>query len=251
MLSKLTVATLFVFSASAQAGVIIGGSTLLDNRSLSLLETWGGQGQMTLTKIFTKTRGSTSAQAHFAMDGKGPTFSLFNASEDNGITWKTMGGYNPQSWKSDGSVNYPSDPADWTAFVFNLSDSKVWRQNSRNQTVNHPSWAINFGDSDLRIDANLSIGVSNGFSYGEGCYGPNGFNGKECQRSFVDGSRENGVNMLVGAFEVFTVTSTPVVAIPEPGSLFLLGTGLFGLCAMRRSKERPARAGEVSTLEPG
>lgn len=236
MIAKLTIAAFLTVSATAQAGVIIGGSTLLNDSSLAQLETWGGKGPVTLTNIFTKSKSSTVATFHTAVDKKGPTFSLFTASEDNGRTWKTMGGYKPVSFTTNAGHISSTNPADWTAFIFNLTDSKVWRQTSLYQGFDSDIYGPHFGNSDLRIDASLSVGMSSGWSYGEGCFGPKGYSGKECQKSFVDGSMDNGVNMLVGAIEIFTVASAPAATVPEPGSLVLLSVGLLGLCAIQRRK---------------
>lgn len=239
MIAKLTIAALFTVAASAQAGVIVGGSSLLDNSSLTQLETWGGKGPVELTNIFTKTKSSTVATLHAAVDNKGPTFTVFKASEDNGVTWKTMGGYKPISFTSNGGQIVSSNPADWTAFIFNLSDSKVWRQTGGMQSYDSILYGPFFGQGDLRIDVALSYGISTGWYYGDGCYGPNGYKGKDCQKSFVDGSAYDGFNMLVGAIEIFAVDSAPA-AIPEPGSLVLVGIGLMGLGATQRRKNKSA-----------
>ncbi|RSZ57519.1 PEP-CTERM sorting domain-containing protein [Massilia atriviolacea] len=45
--------------------------------------------------------------------------------------------------------------------------------------------------------------------------------------------------MLVGAIEIFAVDSAPA-AIPEPGSLVLVGIGLMGLGATQRRKNKSA-----------
>lgn len=235
MFAKLTMAALVTFSATAQAGVIVGGSTLLDVAGLAQLENWGKQGPLTLTNIYTKSRGDTSYNFHFSVDNKGPTFTLMKASEDNGATWKTIGGYNPRSFKLS-VTHYLPNPADWTAFVFNLSDSIIWRQSHASQTQNVPSWGPIFGDGDIAIADSMTLGSSGGISYGVGCHGPNGYNAKECRKSLVDGSQENGRNMLVGAFEVFSISPRPAAAIPEPGSLVLMSIGMLCLGAIRRKK---------------
>jgi hypothetical protein len=70
--------------------------------------------------------------------------------EDKDVTWKTIGGNNPQSWALNGAAHYSLDPADWTAFIFSLSDSKIFRQTHLCQTFNHPSYGPTFADGMLR-----------------------------------------------------------------------------------------------------
>lgn len=219
-------------SLPVYAGAIVGGSTLLNLLGLDQLENWLGSGELTLTNIFTKTQGNTSIDFHNAADNKGPTFSLMSASEDNGVTWKTIGGYNPLSWNSTYNYNYSANLSDRTAFIFNLTDSIKKAQNTDSigtyQTFNYPYYGPTFGGGhDIYVNYNLSLGYSYGYSYGS-------YDG----RSIVDNSTYGGYNMQIGALEVFTIASyvEPDNTIPEPASLALLGIGLVGMGVVRHRR---------------
>jgi len=213
MLIKSIAAVLLTASVTAHAGVIVGSSTLLNDVGLSQLETWLGQGPLTFTNIFTKSVGSSSANFHAAADGKGATFVLMSASSDNGKTWKTIGGYNPRSWNSYGGYNGSTNTADWTAFVFNLTDSVKLQQTHALQTYNSINYGPTFGRGhDIYVDQSLSLGYSYGWSYGysfAGAYDCRYISGSVCKKSLVDGSFTNGtnayINMQIGALEVFTI----------------------------------------------
>ena len=227
-IKKTVLAALLIGSFDAHAGVILGGSTLVGTAGLSQLESWLGQGQLALTNIFTKTTGSTASNFHAAANGRGPTFSLMSASEDGGVTWKTIGGYNPASWDNTTGYRYSDNQSLWTAFIFNLSDGAKKNQINGHQTYNDVTYGPTFGSgNDIHANSTLSLGHSYGYSYGT-------VDG----RSIVDGSPYDGTNMRIAALEVFSIAGfTPAPAgVPEPASLSLIGVGMLGWAVARRRK---------------
>jgi len=236
----LAVAAALAFGSAAHAGVVLGGSTLVNGVGLSQLEGWLGKGELTLTNIFTKTAGSNAQKFHLAADGKGATFVLMNVSIDNGAHWETIGGYNPLSWSSVSSYNYVANLADRSAFIFNLTDGVKAAQRAdaqgAYQTYNTSGYGPAFGGGhDIYVDSTLSTGYSNGYSYGNVAAAVSYFGSS----SIVDQTRQN-TYFTVGAMEVFKVAGFTGQQgnVPEPASLALVGLALFAALGAGKSSAR-------------
>ena len=225
-----------VVSLGAQAD---SGTSLLSPGYKTQLETWLGEGRLSLTNIYTKASGDTSLDFHKASDGKGRTFSVMEARNESGQTW-LVGGYNPQSWNSSGSYNMTPEDSQRTAFIFNLSTGQRHVQTPKGyaldsigayQTFNDINAGPTFGiGADLGVSADLTTrGVSYRYSYLDPDAGVFGI-------SLLDGKPySTHPNVTFGAIQVFSIS-----AIPEPASyaMTLLGLALIGGMQVRKHHRR-------------
>jgi hypothetical protein len=119
-------AVLIFIPPETHAATIAGSSTLLTQSYANQLEAWIGGGHWTFTKIYEKRPGDTAYHFHSAVDGKGPTISVMQATLNSNT--KVIGGYNPTSWDSNyGYISVPN-PADNKAFIFNLTNNAILGQ---------------------------------------------------------------------------------------------------------------------------
>lgn len=242
----------------ANAGAIVGGSSLLSGGDVTQLETWLGEGPLTLTNIFTKgIDGTNSIDWHNSVDGMGRTFSIIRIVDNLGVE-ATIGGYNPQSWNSSGGYNRTDNDADRTAFIFNLStgivqyqckkadaitcgdDNDSFNGNGRWQTFNDVNSGPTFGNGhDIVVGATLTFGYSFTRSYGD----PTG-DASDGADSPLDTDPTTHNWQSITALETFTIAEFTAVSTPD--SLALFGLGLLGLGYYRRKKaaylsiQRPA-----------
>lgn len=209
---------------------IVGGSSLLTPADADQLGTWLGEGDITLTNIFTKLPDSYSADFHAAADYKGRTFTVIEVLsgilDADGTPFSTrqiIGGYNPQSWEGSPLYQYHITPlvSQRTAFLFNLTTSILARQNldtslgnrGEYQTFNLSGYGPSFGGTDLLVDLTLSTGFAATSS--NSSYGPDNILGAS--------------SLVYGGIEVFTIANGVTYATPELASGFIwIILGVFG-----------------------
>lgn len=209
-------------------------TSLLSAADQSQLASWLGEGQISLTNIYTKAAGDTSANFHAAVDGKGRTFAVMQASNGAGQTW-LVGGYDPQSWSTTGAFNITTNQSDRTGFLFNLTTGMKHLQTPKTyaldtlgsfQTYNHIDYGPTFGaGNDLYVAKDLTHGLSLMYSYIDE-------SGTNFYTSLLDGSPYAGPNVTFGAIQVFSIAAVPE---PAPAAMLLAG---FGMLALVRRRQR-------------
>jgi len=222
-----------VVGALGLPSLAVAGTGLLTTADEAQLATWLGRSTVQLSALFSKADSDTSLQFHAAVDGKGPTITVMEATNAAGQTW-LVGGYNPQSWNSSGTANLTPLESDRKAFIFNLTALKKYTQipiydipddfgavQTLNDVAHGPSFGAGF---DLDVGSNLKSGSSSLISY---C-------GDNCNTAWVnllDGSANTAVSY--GRIEVYSIS-----AVPEPELWQLLAGGMLGLGLMRRVAAR-------------
>jgi hypothetical protein len=219
---------------TAQAGDIIGGSSLLDEGRQAQLERWLGAGEFNLNNVYTLRPGDTSVNFHRAADGKGDTFTLIEVTNTAGQTF-LVGGYNPQSWSSTDGWHETERDFQRTAFIFNFTDPAVYRQvptsfelpsQGARQTYNDILFGPVFGSGpDLFVNDDLTRALSWQLSYG---------NPANEGISIIDGSI-GGQSVRVNAMEIFAITPVPE---PATGAMLLAGVGVIGGVMRWRQRKR-------------
>ena len=254
----------FLQLRTADGAVVVGGSDLLTSAYASQLETWLGQGAITLTNIFDHTSGDgkTSVDFHTAADGKGPTISVIKVlNGSNGLIYdgnvypigeQIIGGYNPQSWNSgSGSFfptpNYTVADSERTAFLFNLTggvkqDQKLSTQTHNGidvgteQTYGSPLWGPIFGGGhDLSVEGSLNLGSAYNISFGNGAIGQDDILNENIANLPV-GTQAYGGNLILGDIEVFTISAVGGTVTPEPWSFIVWGGLIGGVFFVRRNR---------------
>ena len=254
-------AALLLNVSSVQAGVIVNGSSMLDanDGTLTQLENWLGQGELTLTNIFTKNQtdgisgNDTARDWHNAVDGQGATFTLWEVTTSNGRGGYDnfiYGGYNDESWSSYGGWDYDHTNDERNNFIFNLTTGVKldqclttdvdcggnWNPNDgRYATYNNAHYGATFGGGfDLYVSYDLNHGHNYQYSYG--INDVNNYEHEQAYNSLLDLNHSGYYSWLsVGAYETFIIDSyTPSVNVSEPTSFALLGLGLLGLVGTRR-----------------
>ena len=229
LLPRLLGASLLLILSTARAA-----TPLLTASDIAQLKTWLG-GPFTLVRLYEKQDGQTAADFHAAVDGKGRTFTVMEATTELGQTFK-VGGYNPQSWDSSGAFHRTTEDALRTGFLFNLTSRQVHRQTPRTyaldtvgsfQTWNDARTGPVFGAGhDLYVGWDLSTGgYSSMYSYIDPVR-------SDFDSSLLDGRDYKLPNVRYGEMEVWRVFAVPEA---QTWSMLLCGLCLFGFLRRRRS----------------
>jgi RTX calcium-binding nonapeptide repeat (4 copies)/Putative Ig domain len=193
---------------------IVGGSTLLTSGDAAQLETWLGEGTITLTNIFTHTAGDgrTAYDFHGAADSHGRTFVVIEVLATRGNPHEIIGGYDPRPWDSFSAYHYSAADVDRTAFLFNLTSATRLDQKPSSldsnigqyQTYNTSSYGPTFGAG---FDLYVPYDLSNGGYANQYSYGPAGTGGT----NVVGGT--SYTNFDIGTIEVFSIGGPPDIQL--------------------------------------
>ncbi|NOZ65362.1 MAG: hypothetical protein GXP00_02505 [Alphaproteobacteria bacterium] len=148
---------------------------MLDNPGPTLLEGWLAQGDLDWTSIWYGVKGDTSASWHAAVDGAGPTVTIYDIVRADG-SHSLIGGYTALDW--GGAFAWLNDP---NSFIFNLTSPEIqYSQAGREWTsiFRNPNYFATFGIGfDLYAGASTLVGGStttgsfaahSGYTYSDG-----------------------------------------------------------------------------------
>lgn len=230
--------------APAHAGLIVGGSALLNNGDVASLEGWLGEGPLVLTNIFTKAPGNNAGDFHAAADGQGRTFSVIEAFDQNSGVRVIIGGYNPQSWNSSEGYHITIPDSEHTAFLFNLTAGTVHRQllNGQGlfgnegiyQTYNIGIWGPVFGGGGFPHDIWTDYTLTGGLTYVNSYANPDLTN---YHRSLLTNSIA-AYDHTIGGLEVFKIGPQSTEPVPEPSMIALLAMALMSLLGVSSLRSR-------------
>lgn len=227
---------LLALSHTASAGIIDADSVLLDDAGATQLESWLGLGDLDWDSIWYGEIGnnaSTSQSWHEAVDGVGPTVSIYSVT--NYLNEQVLiGGYTEQDWSGSG-YRYDSN-----AFLFNLSTGEMqthrYSDGSNAIYTNSGYFATFGGGHDLTAHSAGNVFYTFSYTY-------------DITQGRIDvfgdsGSAYGGVGSFmdntVHSLQTFTFStagpSVPSTDVPEPSSLAIFAAGLLGLLRIRAKK---------------
>jgi hypothetical protein len=138
---------------------VVGGT--LSAAHADQLETWLGVGDQTFTNRYVGVTGDPVAGFHAAVDGVGPTISIFDVTDPATGSTAKIGGYTVVDWGS--AAGYQRDD---TAFLFNLSsgekqnsgEASIVRNASNYTTLTSEDYFPTFGLGHDRFGGRFSLG---------------------------------------------------------------------------------------------
>lgn len=232
-----TVSTLCLtglLASHASAGIVTGGS-LLASTDADQLETWLGVGDQDFTNIWSGTAGvSTAADFHAAVDGAGPTFSIYEAAFQN--TTIRIGGYTTLDWGGTTGYAYDSE-----AFIFNLDsgEAQFYQQYPQYAVYRNGSYFSTFGGGHDIFGGTGILGTYYGDTsadWRDGYTYSHSYDQSQGQISVAGdsgyGGGDSGIfwdEIGVLSLEVYTIADAQNVPAPTPLGLMVAGLIALGL----------------------
>lgn len=251
-----------LLAPQASSATTVTVNSLIDTTDAQQLETWLGVGPQDFTRIFSGDAGIVSAaDFHRAVDGAGPTFSIYQIRTANGAEM-LMGGYTALDWGLTGTFY------DSTAFIFNLTTNELQLQqdgSTESITSSRSRFATFGGSNSFDIFGGYgTLGTCNGVVRTANCDGytlSRAYDHSQGQISVAGDSGTGGGNSGT-AFNSFSILSLEVFTfapsqqtqtvqtsrstdgfapIPLPAAGWLLFAAIGGLAAARGARRnRPS-----------